>query len=152
MAAKRYRPFSQCNFLVDIGNGTDSVEAGFQEVNGLGMEATVAENRNGNDERRAPLRITGTHKAPCVTLKRGVIGAEDLHEWLNQARQGQREEACRPVEIHLMSEDRQTTAVKWTLSDARPIKHTGPALNTKGTDVAIEELVLACEAMNTMLR
>ena len=43
MAAKRDRPFSQFNFLVDIGNGTDSVEAGFQEVSGLGVEINVAE-------------------------------------------------------------------------------------------------------------
>jgi len=151
MAAKRDRPFSQFNFLVDIGNGTDSVEAGFQEVSGLGMEITVAEYRNGNDKRNAPLKITGTNKVPDVTLKRGVIGAEDLNEWIGQVKQGLQEEAHRPVEIHLLSEDRQTTVVTWTLSNARPIKYTGPALNAKGADVAVEELVLACEELNTEL-
>lgn len=147
MAAKRDRPFSQFNFLVDIGNGTDSVEAGFQEVGGLGMEITVAEYRAGNEKENAPIKVTGTHKVPDVTLKRGVIGAEDLYEWLGQVQKGKQSEAHRQVEIQLLNEERDTNdpAVTWILSKARPIKYTGPALNGKGTDVAIEELVLACE-------
>ena len=145
MAAKRDRPFSQFNFQVDIGTGTKSVEAGFQEVSGLGMEITVAEYRAGNDKRNGPLKVTGTHKVPDVTLKRGVIGAEDLYEWIGQIQKGMQEDAHRPVEIHLLSEDRETTVVTWALSNAKPIKYTGPALKGKGTDVAIEELVLACE-------
>ncbi len=36
-------------------------------------------------------------------------------------------------------------AQTWTLTNARPIKYTGPSLTGKGTDVAIEELVLASE-------
>lgn len=146
MAAKRDRPFSQFNFLVDIGDGTDSVEAGFQEVSGLGMEITVAEYRAGNDKRNAPIKVTGTHKVPDVTLKRGVLGAEDLYEWIAQVQTGKQSDAHRQVDIHLLSEDRDATpVVTWTLSNARPIKYTGPALSGKGTDVAIEELVLACE-------
>ena len=31
------------------------------------------------------------------------------------------------------------------LKGARPIKYTGPALSGKATDVAVAELVLACE-------
>ena len=145
MSAKRERPFSQFNYLVDLGNGTDGVEAGFQEVSGLGLEITVAEYRAGNEKANAPLKITGTHKIPDVTLKRGVVGAEDLYGWLKQIKTGQQSEAHRQVDIHLLSEDRSTTVVTWTLTNARPIKYTGPALNGKGTDVAIEELVLACE-------
>jgi phage tail-like protein len=150
MAAKRDRPFSQFNFLVDIGSGTDSVEAGFQEVSGLGLEITVAEYRAGNYKRNSTLKVTGTNKVPDVTLKRGVIGSEDLYEWIAQIQSGMQDEAHRPVEIHLLSEDRGTTVVTWALSNARPIKYTGPPLNGKGTDVAIEELVLACEDIKMM--
>jgi phage tail-like protein len=149
MAAKRDRPFSQFNFLVDISNGTDSVEAGFQEVSGLGMEITVAEYRAGNFKRNTPLKVTGTNKVPDVTLKRGVIGAEDLYEWIGQIQDGKQEEAHRPVEIHLLSEDRKTF-MTWVLSNAIPIKYIGPPLNGKGTDVAIEELVLACDDIKLM--
>lgn len=148
MAVKRDRPYSQFNFLVDIGNGTDSVEAGFQEVSGLGMEITVAEYRAGNEKRNAPIKITGTHKVPDVTLKRGVIGAEDLYKWIDGVQKGKQTEAQRQVVIQLLSEDTEqldTPVVTWILSNARPIKYTGPSLNGKGTDVAVEELVVACE-------
>jgi hypothetical protein len=37
---------------------------------------------------------------------------------------------------------------EWRLTNSRPIKYTGPSLNGKGTDVAIEELVLASERID----
>jgi phage tail-like protein len=145
MAEFRERPYSQFNFLVDLGTGdTDSPQAGFQEVSGLGLEITVAEYRNGNEKDNAPRKITGTYKVPDVTLKRGVIGSLDLYEWLNEVRDGS-QDALRTITIQLQSEDHTTVAQVWQLSNARPIKYTGPSLNGKGTDVAVEELVLACE-------
>jgi len=147
MAEERERPYSQFNYLVDLGDGdTDSVRAGFQEVTGLGMEITVAEYRNGNEKENTARKITGTFKVPDVTLKRGVIGAEDLYDWLNEVRRGS-QEALRSVKISLLSEDRSQVAVTWLLNNARPTKYTGPSLNGKGTDVAVEELVLACEGI-----
>ncbi len=145
MAELRERPYSQFNFTVNLGTGdTDSVQAGFQEVSGLGMEITIAEYRNGNEKDNAPRKITGTYKVPDVTLKRGVIGALDLYEWLDQIRSGA-QDALRTVTIQLLSEDRTAAALEWKLTNARPMKYTGPSLNGKGTDVAVEELVLACE-------
>ena len=145
MAEFRERPYSQFNFLVDIGAGTDDVKAGFQEVTGLGVELTVAEYRNGNEKINAPRKINATYKVTDVTLKHGVIGAEDLYEWLKQVRDGKQDESLRTVTIQLLSEDRSSVAVSWRLLNARPMKYTGPSLNGKGTDVAVDELVMACE-------
>ncbi len=145
MATPRDRAYSQFNFLVSWDDlNAESVKAGFQEVSGLGMEINVAEYRGGNFKDNTPQKITGTYKVPDVTLKRGVIGELDLYQWLNQVRDGS-QEALKDIVIELQSEDRQTTAMQWILKYARPIKYTGPSLNGKGTDVAIEELVLACE-------
>ena len=145
MAEFRERPYHQFNYLVDLGTGdTDSAQAGFQEVSGLGMEINVAEYRAGNFKDNAPMKITGSYKVPDVTLKRGVIGALDIYSWLDDIRNGS-QTALRTVTIQLLSEDRETAAMEWKLTGARPIKYTGPSLNGKGTDVAIEELVLACE-------
>ena len=55
------------------------------------------------------------------------------------------------VTIKLMAENRETEAVRWKLINARPMKYTGPALNGKGTDLAIEELVLASERIELEL-
>jgi phage tail-like protein len=136
------------NYLVDLGTGdTDSAQAGFSEVSGLGMEINIAEYRNGNEKDNAPRKITGSYKVPDVTLKRGVIGSLDMYEWLDDVRNGS-QDALRTVTIQQLSEDRTNVAMEWKLTNARPIKYTGPSLSAKGTDVAVEELVLAAERID----
>jgi len=147
MATFRERPYVQFNFLVDLGNGnTSGAQAGFQEISGIGMEVTVAEYRNGNDGENSVKKITGLNKSTDVTMKRGVIGSLDLYQWLNQIRNGD-QSALRTVTIQLMSEDHTTVVQTWKLSRARIIKHTSGPLNAKGTDVALEELVVAYERL-----
>jgi phage tail-like protein len=146
MPAKRDRPFVQFNFLVNLGNGTEGPEAGFQECSGIGMEVTVAEYRAGNQRENAVMKITGMNKSSDVTLKRGVIGSLDLYTWLNDIRNGN-QTAMRNVTVQLMSEDRSQVVLSWTLQRARIIKYTCGPLNAKGTDVAMEEMVLAYERL-----
>ena len=150
---ERDRPYSQFNFRVSWEPATDNegttmgeqdVRAGFQEVSGLGMEITVAEYRAGNYPTNEPIKVTGTVKTPDVTLKRGVIGRLDLYGWLDAVRNGAQNQ-LKNVTIKLMTEDRTETAQEWKLVNARPMKYTGPSLNGKGTDLAIEELVLSAE-------
>jgi phage tail-like protein len=146
MASKKERelPYSQFNFTVKWDNlDSTSVRAGFQEVSGLGMEITVTEYRAGNWSENSPRKVASMYKVPDVTLKRGVIGANDLYDWINEVRDGS--QATKTVTVELLSEDRQSSAQQWVLTRARPIKYTGPSLTGTGTDVAVEELVLACE-------
>lgn len=147
MAVLRDRPYVQFNFLIDLGNGkTDGPDAGFQECSGIGMEVTVAEYRNGNEKENSVRKITGLNKATDVTLKRGVIGSLSLYQWLNQIRNGD-QTAYRTVVIQLQNEDHTSVVQEWKLLRARIIKHTSGPLNAKGTDVAMEELVLAYERL-----
>jgi phage tail-like protein len=153
MARERARPYGQFNFRVAISGGPDpdSAKAAFQEVSGLGLEVTVAEYRAGNFKDNTPQKITGNYKVPDVTLKRGVIGdPATLWGWISAVRDGSQEQ-LRTVTIQLMPEDHsQPPAQEWKLTNARPIKYTGPALTGKGTDVAMEELVLACERIDIL--
>jgi phage tail-like protein len=145
MATKRNHPYSQFNFQVQWdGLDEKSVEAGFQEVSGLGLEMTVAEYRAGNHSENSPIKVNGTYKTPDVTLKRGVLGALDLYQWVDAVRSGTPGQT-KTVTIKLMGEDRETVAMSWKLIGARPMKYTGPSLNGKGTDLAVDELVLAAE-------
>ncbi len=147
MAVLRERPYVQFNFLVDLGSGnTDGPDAGFQEVSGIGMEVTVSEYRNGNERENSVRKITGLNKVSDVTLKRGVIGSLSLYQWLDAIRSG-RQDALRTVTVQLMSEDRTTPVQTWKLIRARITKHTSGPFNAKGTDVAMEELVLAYERL-----
>ena len=145
MAIQRDYPYSQFNFRVSWdGLNEESVNAGFQEVSGLGLEMTVAEYRAGNWSENSSRKVNTTYKVPDVTLKRGVIGALDLYQWLDQVRNGDQGQ-LKTVTVKLMSEDRTSAVMTWKLLRARPMKYTGPSLNGKGTDLAIEELVLASE-------
>jgi phage tail-like protein len=147
MAVLRDRPYVQFNFLVDLGNGvTDGPEAGFQEVSGVGMEVTVSEYRAGNSRENSVMKITGLNKATDVTLKRGVIGSLSLYSWLDDIRNGN-QNALRTVTVQLQNEDHTQVVQTWKLLRARIIKHTSGPFNAKGTDVAMEELVLAYERL-----
>lgn len=147
MAVLRDRPYVQFNFLVDLGTGnTDGPEAGFQEVSGIGMEVTVSEYRNGNEKENSVRKITGMNKATDVTLKRGVIGSLNLYQWLDQIRNGD-QNALRTVTIMLQNEDHTQVVQTWKLLRARIIKNTSGPMSGKGTDVAMEELVISYERL-----
>jgi phage tail-like protein len=147
MAVLKQRPVNQFNFLVDIGNGnTDGPDAGFQEVTGIGMEIAMAEYRNGNHKENSVMKVAGLVKATDVTLKRGIIGSLSLYQWLDEIRNGS-PNSLRNITVSLQSEDHSETIMTWKLIRSRIMKHTSGPLNAKGTDVAMEELVLACERM-----
>jgi phage tail-like protein len=148
MAELRETPYSVFNYLVNLGDGSEAtVLGGFSEVSGLNAEVTIAEYRNGNAKTNYVTKVPAITKAGDVTLKRGVIGASNIYDWLQQVRQGD-VNAKRNVQIKLTDENPANTAavVTWKLIGAMPIKWTGPTLTAKGgNDVAIEELVLAVE-------
>jgi phage tail-like protein len=149
MAVFRESPYSAFNFLVELENGEGrEVHAGFSEVSGLNSELTVAEYRAGNANTNYVTKVPGIYKSGDVTLKRGVIGHEALWKWMDQARKGDLA-AKRDVVIKLLDETRSETVTAWTLRGTMPLKWTGPTLTAKGGgDVAIEELVLATEAID----
>lgn len=148
MAEFRDTPYSVFNYLVNLGDGSEAtVLGGFSEVSGLNAEVTIAEYRNGNSKTNYVTKIPAINKSGDVTLKRGVIGADNIYTWLEQVRSGD-VTAKRNVEIKLTNENptNLSAVVTWKLLGAMPIKWTGPTLTAKGgSDVAIEELVLAVE-------
>jgi phage tail-like protein len=147
MAVLRDRPYCQFNFLVDLGDGnTAGPRAGFQEVSAISTEVTVSEYRNGNSKENSTIKITGLNKATDVTLKRGVIGSLDLYAWLNDIRNGN-QAALRTLTIQLQNEDHSDVVQTWKLLRARIVKYASGPFNGKGSDVAIEELVLAYERL-----
>ena len=142
--ANRDTPYGAFNFTVSFDGG--ETFGGFSDVSGIGTELTVAEYRNGNEKENSVRKITGLNKATDVTMKRGVIGSLTLYDWLDDIRNGD-EDALRDVKIKLQNEDHSEVVQTWFLRRARIIKHTSGPLNAKGTDVAMEELVLAYERL-----
>ncbi|QEY16893.1 phage tail protein [Cellvibrio sp. KY-GH-1] len=148
MAVPRPTPYSAFNFLVGIEGIDETADVGgFSEVSGLNAEVTIAEYRAGNAKVNYVTKVLGINKSGDVTLKRGVMGAQNIYEWLNAARAGDIKAKKASVTIKLLNEQRdEQPVVTWTLKGVTPIKWTGPTLTAKGGgDVAIEELVMSVE-------
>jgi phage tail-like protein len=147
MAIQRDHPYVQFNFLVDLRTGnTNSPQAGFQEMSILWMDMIYPEDRSANSKKTRIMKINGINKFVDVILKRGVINSSDLNQWLDEIRNGDKK-SFRTVTIQVQDKDRASIVQTWKLRRARITKHTAGPLNAKGTDVAIEELVLAFEGL-----
>lgn len=127
------------------------------EASGLDVENAVIEYREGADQsgkkggafvRKQP----GMERYPNVTLRRGITG--DLNLWTN-LRQPIRDavtgpefgtlgQSDRSIKIALQDEQHQTKQT-WTLRNAWVSKLSGPSLNAKGNEVAIESIEVVCE-------
>ena len=147
MVVMRERPYTEFNFLVDLGTGnTEGPDAGFQEISEISQEVSVTTYRNGNSKENSVLKLTGLNKAQDLTLRRGIIGSLELYNWLNDIRNGN-QNALRTVTIQLQNEDHTAVVQTWKLLRARITKHTSGPFNAKGNDVAMEELVLTYERL-----
>jgi phage tail-like protein len=147
MAVMRDRPYTQFNFLVDLGTGDPhGPDGGFESVTGLESWVDVIEYRNGNSRENAPIKLAGLNKVSDVTLKRGVIGALSLYQWFDDIRNGN-QNSRRTVTISLQSEDHTEVVMTWRLIRAIVVKYTAPDLNAEANEVAIEEIVLAHERL-----
>jgi len=157
MAVARANPYAAFNFIVTF-NGTSI--GGFMEVSGLDTENAIIEYREGSDQSTGPgplqtgafvRKQPGLERYPNVTLRRGITG--DLKLW-NTLRQPIRDATAGPelpapaapsvMKIDLQDE-RHTSVQSWTLQNAWVSKLSGPSLNAKGNEIAIEAIEVVCE-------
>ena len=142
MANTRPNPYHAFNFLVSFGNSA-TTDAGFQEVSGMNIEVTSADYRAGNSPVNYNMKVPGMTKPNDVTLKRGSMARLDLYQLIDALRSGNH--TVQDVHVQMQDEAHQPV-MTFTLKNARPIRYTAPTFNAKGgTEVAIEELVLAIE-------
>lgn len=141
--AERNIPYGDFNFLVKFDGG--EIFGGFAEVSGLGMQIGVAEYRDGNESENHPRKVPAMTTVSDITLRRGIINSEDLWEWLDDTRRNG-PSAKKNLSITLQNEAHEDVQ-SWTLTGVFPMTYNGPSLNARGgSEVAMEELVLACES------
>jgi phage tail-like protein len=144
-------PYGNFNFQVKLGPDADETKpsGGFSDVQGISTEVTYAEQRLGNAPTNTTSKYPNVFKLGTLTLKRGVIGADDLWAWVKQARDGAY--VPRPISVTLLDEEHKGV-MRWDFVNAQPQKWTAPTMAGKGgTDVAIEELVLVYEGYELTL-
>ncbi|MCB1148370.1 MAG: phage tail protein [Leptospiraceae bacterium] len=125
-------------FIVSLGGEI----AAFQEVILPESEIEVIEYRNGSDICSSTRKIPGLVKYSNLILKRGLIKSPELHDWFKQAKQGTPER--KDITVSILNEEHEPFAI-WRLRNCWPVKYSGPTLNAKGNEVAMETLEIATE-------
>jgi phage tail-like protein len=145
MANPRPNPYSNFNFVVFAG---DTELGAFSEVTGLDSENTPIEYREGADAMNTTRKLPGIEKYPNVVCKRGITGSTVLWDWRKEVRDGSTTfPPTRDVTIKLLDEQ-HVAVLKWRLTNAWCCKLTGPSLNAKGNEIAIETMELAHDRLD----
>ena len=116
----------------------------FDEVSGLGSEATVVEYKQGNDASTVR-KIPGLKKYTNITLKRGYVQNDDFWAWHEEILSGVVERRDGAVTF---IDEAGTKVLRYEFFAAWPAKWSGPALTGKSNDVAIEEIELTVERID----
>ena len=142
--------------------GASILFGGFSEVTGLNAETEVESYQEGG-RNRAPHRFVKSARFPNIVLKRGVTPNPDLWDWHHQvvsfgARQirksgliilldrGGPNVTQGKLGFSIPGLDRMPLAA-WSFSRAIPERLTGPSLNAKTNELAIESLELSHEGL-----
>lgn len=134
-------PLPVFHFTVQWG-GT---RIGFSEVSGLTQENQAIEYRDGSFPEYSSIKMPGLRKFSNVTLKRGIVAADnEFFTWLSTIRLNKAER--RDVVIALLNEEHSPVMV-WKIHNAFPVKVEGPQLKASGNEVAIESIELAHEGL-----
>ncbi len=144
----KYRddPYGGYNFEILINGISDdgtAVKGSFAEASGLEVDVQPIEYRNGSEDITVR-KIPGLKKYPNIVLKRGVIGDPGLWNWIQQTMDGkvQRTEGS----VVLLDENKQEV-MRWNFKRGWPCKWTGPGLNAKNNEIAMETLEIAHEGL-----
>ena len=141
MPEARRDPYLNFNFLVEIDGVT---VAGFAEADLPEARIEMETYREGSERINSGRRLpAGVLFGPLV-LRRGFDGDRTLFQWWRDVADGNVER--RNVVIVLRDQSGREVA-RWNFRDGLPTKYTGPSLNAKGNNVAIESLELAVEDM-----
>lgn len=139
-------PLPNFHFQVDWGGS----RMGFTEVSGLNIEFDAIEYREGINPEYHANKMPGLEKYTNIVLKRGIVkGDNDFFSWIKTIKMNEVER--RDITIILLDEE-HSPAVTWKVKNAWPVKYTGPVLNARGHDVAIETLELAHEGITVEVR
>lgn len=152
MAVPRQNPYTAFNFVVTL-EGTEI--AGFMEVSGLDGENAVIEYREGHDQTgnggAFVRKLPGLESYPNIMLRRGITGnlaLWNLRKAIRDADTGPEFGAVGSVapalRVELQDEIRNTVQT-WTLHNAWIAKITGPSLNARANEIAIESVEVVCE-------
>jgi len=137
--ADRLDPYTGYNFAVELDGIT---RAGFRECSGLENSQNAGEYREGTDKNPSVRKLPGLVTHSDITLSRGITSDSKLWDWRQKVVKGNIER--HDISITLL-DNNGNAKITWNLFDCWPRQWTGPSLNATTDDLAVEQLVLACE-------
>ena len=143
----REDPYGGFNFIVEIDSVSDDGQAyqgAFMEVMNLEVSVKPIEYRNGNEEMRMR-QLFGLTAYKALTFKRGLIGDLRFFNWIRRAATG--DQALRSDGRVILRNEAGDEVMRWNLHRCWPSKWTGPSLNAKNSEIAMEMLEMQIERL-----
>lgn len=142
-----------------VGAGSSSGQLGdgaFQECSGLQIDMDVHEITEGgrND---GTVRLAGRGKYTNIVLKRGMLfpaggtAVNEIWSWLQGMLSGQRPVVRYDGVIEVLNASSGAVTATWVFDRGLPAKVSGPSMNAKSGEIAIEELTIAHEGLRLRL-
>ncbi|MCI0392763.1 MAG: phage tail protein [Acidobacteria bacterium] len=147
MPVFREDPYAGYNFEVIVTGISDdgkAVRGSFAEASGLEVAQDPIEYRNGSEDITVR-KMPGLKKFTNITLKRGITGDLAFWNWIVEGMNGTvvRTEGS----ILLLNENRQEV-MRWNFKRGWPCKFTGPGLNAKNNEIAMETVEICHEGLS----
>lgn len=120
---------------------SESKDARFQEVSGLGAELGVEEVVEGG-ENRFTHRLPTYAKYSNLILKRGLLADSELIDWCKNAIENFEFEPA-TVNVTLLNEQHQPLADTYSFVNAWPVKWTVSDLKAQDNSIVVETLEIA---------
>jgi phage tail-like protein len=122
-----------------------AVKGSFSEASGLEVAVDAIDYRTGSEDIRAR-KLPGLKKFTNITLKRGLIGDLGFWNWILKGQKGTVQRA--DGSIVLMDETGQNEVMRWNFTRGWPCKWSGPGLNAKNNEIAMESLEICHEGLH----
>ncbi len=143
----RNDPYAGFNFEVTLTGVSDdgtAVKGSFTEISGLDAEIAPIEYRNGSEDITVR-KMPGLKKFTNIVCKRGVIGDVTFWNWILQGLNGSINRVDGSIDL---LDEQKNTVMQWKFTRAWPCKYTGPSMNAKNNEIAIESLEICHEGLS----
>ena len=137
-------------FFIQLGSGKP-VSAAFSSFSGIRMKVETISHRDGDDMRGVQPGVPVLTRFQPVTLSKGVIGDNELLEWLLAASAGYEtgptgKDLKRDIDVIAVN-DMGEDAVTWTLKNAMPIGYEMSPMDGSRSEVLMESVTFYIEGM-----
>ncbi len=142
----RNDPYTGYNFEVSVNgvsNDGKAVSGSFSEVSGLEAAMDPIDYRTGSEDIRHR-KLPGLKKFPNIVLKKGITGNIEFWGWIVKGMSGT---VFRTDGTISLLDENKAVVMQWKFKRGWACKWTGPGLNAKNNEVAIETVEICHEGL-----